>query len=119
MSSHQILAYSHLAADSIVRLWSVYTGQIVRTLSGHSQGLSDIAWSSDSAYLASASDDTTIRIWDVDRGVAIKSLNGHSNYVFCVNFNPQSNLLVSGSFDETIMIWDVARGKKDVLLYGN
>lgn len=38
----------------------------MRTFSGHSQGISDIAWSPDNAFIASASDDKTIRIWDVD-----------------------------------------------------
>jgi WD40 repeat protein len=34
------------------------------TLAGHAQGVSDVAWDPDGAFLASASDDTTIRIWD-------------------------------------------------------
>ena len=48
--------------------WSPHTGQpeLVRNLTGHSKGLSDIAWSSDSVVFASASDDSTIRIWTVD-----------------------------------------------------
>lgn len=36
----------------------------MRTLSGHTEGISDIAWSSDSELLASASDDKTVRIWN-------------------------------------------------------
>ena len=48
-----------------MKLWSPETGEFLRNLTGHTQGLSDIAWSSDSVYLASASDDTTIRIWNV------------------------------------------------------
>lgn len=49
-----------------MKIWSPHTGQLVRNLTGHSKGLSDIAWSFDSVFLASASDDTTIRIWTVD-----------------------------------------------------
>lgn len=53
-------------AENVVKIWSPFTGELVRNLNGHTKGLSDIAWSSDSIYLASASDDTTIRIWEVD-----------------------------------------------------
>jgi COMPASS component SWD3 len=55
-----------LANDKLVKIWSPHTGELIRNLKGHTKGLSDVAWSSDSQYLASASDDTTIRIWDVD-----------------------------------------------------
>ena len=56
---------SLLGAENVVKIWSPETGEFLRNLTGHTQGLSDIAWSSDSVYLASASDDTTIRIWNV------------------------------------------------------
>ena len=57
---------SPLANDRVVKIWSPFTGELIRNLNGHTKGLSDIAWSADSVYLASASDDHTIRIWDVD-----------------------------------------------------
>jgi len=53
-------------ADKVVKLWDSYTGQIMRTLEGHLLGISDIAWSNDGEYIASASDDKTIRIWSLD-----------------------------------------------------
>lgn len=54
------------ANDKAVKIWSPFTGELIRNLNGHTKGLSDIAWSADSVYLASASDDHTVRIWDVD-----------------------------------------------------
>lgn len=54
------------AADNSIKIWSPFTGELIRNLNGHTKGLSDISWSTDGTYLASASDDTTIRIWNVD-----------------------------------------------------
>lgn len=54
------------AADKLVKVWSVLTGMIIRTFEGHDEGLNDVAWSGDSVFVASASDDKTIRIWNVD-----------------------------------------------------
>ena len=79
-------------------------------LKGHEQGISDVVWSGDSRYLASASDDKSVKIWDVAVGEDLLTLEGHTSYVFCANFNPQSNMLVTGSFDENVKLWDVRTG---------
>ena len=92
-------------------MWGAYDGKFEKTISGHKLGISDVAWSSDSRLLVSASDDKTLKIWELSTGKCLKTLKGHSNYAFCCNFNPQSNLVVSGSFDESVRIWDVRTGK--------
>lgn len=117
------------ANDKAVKIWSPFTGELIRNLNGHTKGLSDIAWSSDSVNLASASDDHTVRIWEVDtvrlllshhpetqhpcvarQGLTQKVLKGHTSFVFCVNYNNASNLLVSGGCDGEIRIWNVEKG---------
>ena len=85
------------AADKSIIIWGGRDGKHERTVTGHKLGISDVAWSSDSKFIASASDDKSLKLWDVQTGKAIRTLKGHTNYVFCCNFNPQSNLIVSGS----------------------
>lgn len=92
------------AADATLRIWDAASGTAKATLKGHAEGLSDVAWSEDGAFLASASDDKSVRLWDLEAEVAVLALEGHSSYVMCVNFNPQANLLVSGSFDENVKL---------------
>lgn len=53
-------------ADKLVKIWDSYAGHVLCTFEGHTSGISDIAWSSDSEYVASASDDKTVRIWSLD-----------------------------------------------------
>jgi len=65
-------------------------------LCGHSRGINDITWSTNSQYIATASDDKTLRLWNVETGDAYVEFKGHTNFVFSCRFNPQSNLLVSG-----------------------
>lgn len=71
------IAWMHLicalAGDTIVKIWSPFTGALIRNLTGHTKGISDVAWSSDNIYLASGSDDTNIRIWEVDSACIMPS----------------------------------------------
>lgn len=50
-------------ADSTAKIWNVDSGECTATLSGHSQGICDVAWSSRGTYLCTASDDQTLKIW--------------------------------------------------------
>lgn len=54
------------AADKVVKLWDVDNGELIQTLEGHTEGISDVAWSHDGDFLASASDDKTIWIWSIE-----------------------------------------------------
>ena len=69
------------AADNVAKIWSPFSGELIRNLNGHTKGLSDIAWSPDSVYLATASDDHTIRIWDVDSVRTIREIDKSSVFL--------------------------------------
>ncbi len=95
-------------------LWEVESGSLIRRFigpNGHPGGVSSIAFSPDSAKLAStASDDSDIRIWRVYDGALLHTLKGHSETVRSVAFSPDGSLLASGSSDNSVRLWDVESG---------
>ncbi|NJM62765.1 MAG: protein kinase, partial [Oscillatoriales cyanobacterium RU_3_3] len=87
------------------------TWKCVNTLVGHSQAVTSVAFSPDSATLASGSEDKTIEMWKVEAGKRWYTLTGHSDWVTCAAFSPDGKILASGGRDKMIHIWDLNKGK--------
>jgi WD40 repeat protein len=69
-----------------------------------------VAFSHDSAQLASVSDDSTVKIWDASSGACLHTLKGHRDFVRSVAFSHNSAQLASASDDSTVKIWDASSG---------
>src|SRR6185295_9460387 len=95
--------------DADIKIWSVATGQEIRTLTAHSDGVIALAISSDGKKLASGSQDRTILVWDIESGEPDAAYTGHQEWVNAVAFSPDGKKLASGSVDGEIRIWDVPR----------
>lgn len=57
----------HLALacrDLVIQLWAVETGRVCRTLNGHQQRITSVAFSPDGLRLISGSYDKGVRLWD-------------------------------------------------------
>jgi WD40 repeat protein len=80
------------------------------TLLGHTNDVTDVAFSPDGSLLASSSMDDEIRIWRTDDGHLVRVLQGHQNNVLSLEFSPDGDMLLSGSDDRTARIWRVADG---------
>lgn len=86
------------------------SGCVLREGIGHTDDVSDVCFSPDDRFIASASYDKTIRIWNTDTLECIHVLKGHATAVMSVSFSPDGQCVVSTSLDDTIRVWDVSTG---------
>jgi len=92
-------------SDHSVRLWDVATGSEERTLTGHTDGVRDVAFSPSGQLLASGALDRTVRLWDVTTGSLLRALTGHVGGVSAIAFSPDGSLLAAGSGNSSIRLW--------------
>lgn len=103
--------------DKTIQVWDPKNANHFKTLEGHEDGISCIAFSpTDPNLLVSASFDKTVRLWYANSGVVKRILSGHEDGVWCVAFSPNGCQVVSGCNRNTIRLWNVESGEQEKLL---
>ena len=89
--------------DCTIGIWDINTGNLLRRLSGHSQGVKTLHF--DGAKLITGSLDKTIRVWNYNTGQCVSTYRGHTDSVLSID--AYKKIIVSGSADNTIKVWHV------------
>ena len=101
--------------NSNIKVRNLATGELERTLTGHSDWVFSVAISDNK--IISGSYDKTIRVWNLDTGELERTLTGHSGSVKSVAIN--ANKIVSGGDDKAIKVWNLATGELERTLTGH
>lgn len=96
------------AFRSMVRLWDLRTGNLMRELNGHSDRVESLCMVSE-GVLASGSEDDKVILWDLRTGDVIRTLTGHSGCVTSLCMVSEG-VLASASRDRTVRLWDLRTG---------
>lgn len=91
------------------------------TLSGHTDWVRVVAFSSNGTLIASGSCDNSVKVWNTAETQSPPSnLGGHSDWITSLAFSSDDNLLVSASDDRTIRLWEKKDWeKKPIILEGH
>jgi WD40 repeat protein len=95
----------------VTHLWDLEKGKVRTTLKGHRGWVATVAFSPDSATVATAANDATIRLWAAKDGKEQDGLRAHDRRIDCLTFLGKDRLL-SGGHDGTVIVWDVAGARK-------
>ncbi len=107
-----------------VHLWDVERRSELAVLRGHKGYVTDLCFSPDGAWLASASSDKTVRVWDLSHPDSPRVLEGHTDMVRCLAVSRDGTRLASGGLDGTVRVRDtttwreVAELKHGTNVYG-
>ena len=100
-------------------IWSVSTGELLRTLEGPGGGLEWVRWHPKGNVLLAGSEDFTAWMWNADNAELMQVFAGHSNSVLCGGFSPDGRGVVTGSFDGSLRVWAPRTGECVTLFQGH
>ena len=97
--------------DSTVTLWDVAEHRSVRKLTGHTRGVSTLAFDPSGTMLATGGADGTVRIWDPASGRTLRILD-LPTYVYAVDFSRDGRLYALDN-NGIVSIWNPCPGCND------
>jgi hypothetical protein len=114
----QFLVAGSVTVDSNVRLWNL-KGQRLHILTGHTQEICDLAFSSKGNLLASTARDGIVYLWDMQE-YGIERRFETEKYIFeSLTFIPDTNILVGGKGDGSIKMFNSLNGVEVRTLKGH
>ena len=99
--------------------WQSQTHLALKTLRGHLDKVTSVAFSPDSQRIVTGSVDQTAKVWEAASGRELLTLKGHGNWVDCVAFSPDGQRIVTGSWDGTAKVWEAASGRELLTFRGH
>lgn len=113
------------SSDSTIKIWSIDTGLVDKTLVGHSSRVWSVASNKTGDKLASAGADGTVKIWDLSSisgnrsGDILHDFNTSFNNshdvssgkdVYSVRFHPGGAHVAASGYDRVIRLYDLHHG---------
>lgn len=103
------------AQDSILRRWSVSSGELEAMGQGHSGYILHVACSPDRRIVATNATDNTVRLWDAATLQSRRVYHGHTSMLSSLVYSPDGTKVITMAGDGTIRTWDaIDSGEPDV-----
>jgi WD40 repeat protein/nucleoside phosphorylase len=100
--------------DGLIRIWDRATGQMIRTLPGHTAAILGVAVSADGTRLVSGSEDGAVRLWELASGRAICALPTDKESIQSIAVSLDGETVALGMAKGSVELWEFA-GKRKIL----
>lgn len=97
------------SADKMIYLWNAGTGEVIKTLEGHTGKVQFLEFSPDGKYLLSAGG-TQIFLWNLETGTS-RTFAGHKTHIWNTRFSPDGTKFLSTDLLNKFRLWDLGSGE--------
>lgn len=105
--------------DSLVIIWDLNSGSIIKKLSYHKGIVTSVKISSDQRFIASGSTDNSVIVYDILNEEILYTFSDHKDDITAVDISPNCNIVASSGGDKIINLYDLRNGKHITTLSGH
>lgn len=91
--------------DKLIKLWSVETGQELRTLKDHIDAIYALVFTPDGKRIVSGSADRSVKVWNVATGERLFTLSEPTDGVNSIAISPDGTRIAAAGADKTVRVW--------------
>lgn len=108
------------SSDCTARIWSIFSGKCIGTLSGHTKVVVCIAISKNNSLIATGSDDTTLRVWSLHNLCCTHQFQ-YVDSVKCLLFTPDDKMVIAGAHcaEDQLVAWNIASRDRAINYIGH
>lgn len=99
------------AADKTVRLWDVASGELMKSLEGHTHHVLGVDWHAHGQTVATASADQTVKVWNVETGGQRRTIGGIPKEVTSIRYLGDSPQFAVACADGQVRLYNGDDGK--------
>lgn len=116
-----------------ITLYEVPEGRAVRQFVGHTDSITDHAFSADGSLLATASHDQSVRLWNTDTGALLQTMflveptesargplaTRESCVPWSLQFSADGTSVYAGYSDGRVAVWSTESGQKQAVIFAH
>lgn len=91
--------------DGTVRIWSLVSGESLKTIPAHKKPITTLAVTADGQWLITGSEDATAKLWQLPGGKLKRTFNGNQGLIHAVAVDPKGERLATGGAEGTLQLW--------------
>jgi len=99
--------------DCTVKLWSIDTGECIRTINGHDEAVNSVHFNNDGRLLLSTSYDGFGKLWDLETGMCRVSYESVNNIVSFGTFTPNAKFILLLNLNSEINLCNIPNKFED------
>lgn len=103
-----------ISSNFALTLWNTKSGEKVRTIPAHADGITACTISKDNSRIITASHDNYIKVWDAESGKNLKKIAAPLESIRNIAFFQDNTMAVSATRYGTVQVWNL---EKEQLVY--